>query len=170
MLRATPAVAFELCDRFSGCTVVGECLAADLNVNLGLLQFSPYNACTAPRQHVKKLASKAFDTPDSSASAAPAMHRPSRTGSHYANSARVGAATRRSRITDSQSQNLAGKAVRDARGAVCAMPVLFPFSAPLFLSSSLLMASRLALPMAATGQTTARGLKGVQTRLFRLRR
>lgn len=81
------------------------------------LQSSPYSVCAAPRQHVKKLASKAFDEPDSSASAAPAMHRPSRAGSNITNSA----STRRSRITQSQNQNLAGKTVRDARGAVRAM-------------------------------------------------
>jgi hypothetical protein len=45
------------------------------------------------------------------------MHRPPRAGSNITNSA----PTRRSRITQSQTQNLAGKTVRDARGSVRAV-------------------------------------------------
>eukprot|EP00277_Geminigera_cryophila_P027561 CAMPEP_0179466020 /NCGR_PEP_ID=MMETSP0799-20121207/47450_1 /TAXON_ID=46947 /ORGANISM="Geminigera cryophila, Strain CCMP2564" /LENGTH=305 /DNA_ID=CAMNT_0021270613 /DNA_START=67 /DNA_END=980 /DNA_ORIENTATION=+ len=63
----------------------------------GFSATSPYNVCAAPRQRVKQLASKAFDT--TNASATPAMHKPSRTTSNLT-SANLSAAasTRRSRI------------------------------------------------------------------------
>ena len=105
--------------RVSRCAALG---AAGMGSSQSSRSASPsyqgsYNVCAAPRQRaVKQLAAKAFDTPDAE-TYTPSVHKTLR-----ANSGQPGPVTRRTRISESQSHSVAGKAVRNARGAMPTRP------------------------------------------------